>query len=231
MNKNEKKNWLEVFIPLIFVGIVVALIGVHMVNLGEKNHAMASIEDNQELQTIHERAEKREKELDPNSGSGELYNAVLFDWKSLGDVTGQSYFYKRALKVARKAEKAGLAKSSLFATNTANIHKALGEFDDAQAYYELAIGLAPGDASIWEAYLDLHINWKKSSTQEIVTIFDRALSTLINKTTVTQMKGAYLQSLGRYDEAMAIYSSLQVAYPDNDQFKQKIAEIKLQMDQ
>lgn len=220
---------LKPYALLMVLVLAAAALGLVLVKQGEKNHALAAIEGNTEWQDMYARAQERTDQIKDEPKNYEIYNAAMFNWKSLGDATHEPYFYRKALVIGNKAQKVSEVKSALFYLNAGNILKLLGEYDEADEQYDQAVTMNPGDANMWLPYIDLYVNWADKKPEEVIALFDRALSTLLDKTNVTVEKASYLRSIGEWKQSLALYKSLSIVYPDNMALIQKITELELQI--
>ncbi len=232
MNQNEQRSAKKKqpnYVLWVFAVVVIAAIGWYAKGAINKKKALDSIAGQTDLVEWYERALTREQQILQEPSNFEFYNGAFFNWKTLGDATGEKYFYEKALKVVNKAQKQEESRSALFYVNAANIHITLGEFKKADELYAEAVALNPGDERMWIPYLNLWQQWEEKTPQEVIELYDKALGVLVAKVNVTIAKAAYLREIGDYQQSLAIYEAIAVAVPEHQGIAEKIQELRYLM--
>lgn len=225
MESNKKTKF--ILAVLVLIALYFGYFGI--TNWNEKRSALAILTTD-ELKNIYSRALEYENKIKQSPKDFELYNAAGFNWKSLGDATGKSYFYKKAIKIYQKALNDEKSTSALFYLNSGNIYRYLGEFEKADKQFMKAIEMNPGDDVMHRAKIDLYLAWDKKTPGEILEVFDAAIRMLLFSVNVNLEKAAYLTKLGRYEEAIRIYEGVKAGYPDQPNLNEKISELKVMIE-
>ncbi len=221
------RNVALIFLAAVAISVVVFFIQSYQT----KQTALASIVSVKDGAQWYSRALEHEQSIKQNPDNFDGYNGAFFNWKSLGDATQNEYFYRRGLRILKKADKYEKARSALFYVNAGNVFKILKEYENAEVEYKKATVLNAGDESMWLAYLDLYEHWSTKSPSDVIALYDKALSILVTKANVVVGKASYLASIGEYKDALALYQALYTAFPDQSALATKIQEIKYRMEQ
>lgn len=104
-------------------------------------------------------------------------------------------------------------KSYLPYLNAGNVYRAMGEYGKAEARYRIAITLSPGEPANYIALVELYRYYEKKSEEEVIKVFDEALSRLVESDPILVAYAGYLRDTGRTDAAISLYERLDAKYP------------------
>ncbi len=137
----------------------------------------------------------------------DYYLPYLFGMSRLAEIENRPEHARSGLEVAQKV----LARSDLSKLQRANIsyqcgllHIAVGDNDAARQELVKAISSAPDHVAAHSALCDLLT--RTATPQEAEAQFDRSISAISDEPLLYNNRGAFLQSLGRYDEAQKDFS-------------------------
>ncbi|MAG11622.1 MAG: hypothetical protein CMI52_02330 [Parcubacteria group bacterium] len=224
---NKRPNRL---IPLLLVVLIAVAAGWYFKTSQVEKQALSLLEGDDKLVEIYQKALTREQQAKQESDNFSFHNAAFFHWKSLGDSTNEEYFYRRALKISNEALKNEKARSALFYLNAGNVHKILGEFDQADKNYHEAVELNEGDELMWLARIELWQYWDKKDPADVLELYDRGLNVLLSAPNLAISRGSYLASIGDYQQALSVYEAARVAFPDQKGIAEKIQELKYKIE-
>jgi tetratricopeptide (TPR) repeat protein len=158
------------------------------------------------------------------------YTGAGFNWKSLGDATGEEEFYRRAIRVYERQVQGTKGRFSLPFVNIATIARDLGEPERAEQMYRKALEVDPGDSTIYLALIDLMRVDLRKSPDEVLLQYDRSIDRLVFSKPLIASKAAYLNSVGRLQESLDLYTLLLAYDPENSLFQTEYLKLKQALD-
>lgn len=158
------------------------------------------------------------------------YTGAGFNWKSLGDATGEEEFYRRALRVYERQVKGTQGRFSLPYINIATIARDTGKPELAEQMYRKALEVDPGDSTIYLALIDLMRVDLRKTPDEVLRQYDQSIDRLVFSKPVVASKAAYLKALGRWQESFDLYTLLLAYDPENPVFKAEHLQLKQLLD-
>ncbi|MEK7516455.1 MAG: tetratricopeptide repeat protein [Patescibacteria group bacterium] len=158
------------------------------------------------------------------------YTGAGFNWKSLGDATGEEEFYRRAIRVYERQVLGSRGRFSLPYLNIATIVRDLGEPERAEQMYRKALEVDPGDSVIYLALIELMRVDLRKSPDEVLLQYDRSIDRLVFSKPLIASKAAYLNSLGRLQESLDLYALLLAYDPENSIFQTEYLKLKQELD-
>lgn len=223
MLKDKKILFLGVTV-LVLIGAALSVIFIYLPWRADKTEAAKLLSD-ERTKRDYEKILERLGNIKKDPGDIAQYTGLAFSWKSIGDTLNDKKYYWKALDWALE----GLDRSprhAILNMNTGNLYRELGEYEKAEKYYRKAIESAPGDPQTYLLLVDLYKYNLKKSEAEIVKVYQDGLSRLLNTLPLLNSFAAYLRDTGQKQRALDFYKELAKAVPDNQTYKQTIAELE-----
>lgn len=158
-----------------------------------------------------------------------LYEQYLQDASPLifaGD-NGDRKSYIKAIELYEKAAAIGNNNVWVPFLNIGNIYKKMGEYDKAEAAYNKALEISKyGSETVYLQKIDLYQYYLKKSNEEIIKIYEESLKTLVENGNVVVKYASFLRDIGENEKALAYYKILLDRFPDNELYKEEIANLE-----
>lgn len=223
MLKNKKTVILVVSV-IILLGAALSIVFIYLPWRANKIEAAKLLSDERTKRDYEKILERRENlRKDPRDIA--QYTGLAFNWKSIGDTLNDKKYYQQALEWALEGLDR-LPRHAILNMNTGNLYKELDEYEKAEKYYRKAIESAPGDPQTYLLLVDLYKYNLKKPEAEIVKVYQDGLSRLLNTLPLLNSFAAYLRDTGQKQRALDFYRELTKAVPDNQSYKQTIAELE-----
>lgn len=162
---------------------------------------------------------------DPKNEVG-YWISIAFEWKSMGDMSGDQYFYGKAMELYKK----GIAKygntNIPFYWNAGKVSELMNNFDEAEYYYREAIRVAPTDKEAYQNLADLYQFKLKKPIEEVLKIYQEGLKATNNEASLFLSHCSVLRKNNYVKEALECYGVLSSSFPDNAQYKKVIEDLK-----
>lgn len=167
--------------------------------------------------------EQRHKELAERGEDVELLLSLGNLWKTVGDVTADVQYYDRAIAAYERAFVASGEKNSTVLQNLATVQRLAKRPTEAERTLRQAIEVNAGDPQPYILLIDvLRVDLQRDS-KDIIDVYKLGLDQLVDNAPLVQSLAAYLESLGRLEEALTYYQLLATRHPG---FEEKIASLK-----
>lgn len=168
-----------------------------------------------------------EEKISTGSDEYDDYNKAGFSWKSLGEYTKDEKYFSRAAEIYMFAGKKFEAlKIYQPYQNAANVYIILKKYSSAEDALKKGIDLAKEVGDLYVALADLYENQMAKSPDEIIAVYELALSEKIKQPDVIYPFYAfYLRRAGFKKEALEKFEKALI-YSPSDFVKQSISELK-----
>lgn len=185
------------------------------------------LQGNQEWMEVYKRVQAVEEKIKnkPEDEIALLVN-VAFEWKTLGDLTKDVYFYQKALDVYKQGIEKSAGKNIAFYWNAGKVAENMNDFVTAEALYQEAIRVSPGYNESYRYLAELYILKMKKSDQEVLQVYADGLKGTDGDANIFLDQCSYLRRVKRNKEALECYELLVESYPDNKLFEQTVDELK-----
>ncbi len=154
-----------------------------------------------------------------------LFN-LGFYWKGLGELTKENFFFEKSLAIYEKGMKVTADKNVLFYWNAGKVAERLGNFSLAEEYYKKSITISPSYEDGYINLADLYRLKLNKKPEEILAVYQAGLEATMANANLFLGKCSYLRQLNKNSEALACYELLSQSYPDNQGYKDMVAELK-----
>ncbi len=216
-------------ISLIVIGFVLigSIFFLRSFFVSEEKQVFSILANHPELVTNYEKIKELREKLkeNPQNEVGYLVS-IGFEWKSLGDLTKNPYFYEKALLVyAEGVQKYGPGNIAFY-WNAGKVAEALGKYDVAEFHYREAIRISPTYYESHQNLADLYDYKLKKSVPEVIEIYKNGLQSTSNSTDLFLGQCSFLRRRGEKLKALECYEILVEAYPNNQGFKNVVQELK-----
>jgi tetratricopeptide (TPR) repeat protein len=181
------------------------------------------------LKETYEKAKKGDESIKNEPERVQNYFIAGIEWKTLGDLTNDERFYKKALEIYEKAIKITKGSNTVALVNAASMNILIKKYDVAEKYLQQAIVVSPGDIDLYLRLLELYKYYMKKDVGTVLAVYENAMKYVLNPFDVLRDRAAYLYELGRFDDALKDYKKLAEKFPNNETFKEKVAELELRI--
>jgi len=212
------------------LGIGTLAVGVYYARAALIERSLVRLLTTPELQAQYVKARAFERSPGDAMKRFDEYTGAGFNWKSLGDATGEVEFYRRALRVYERQVKGTQGRFSLPYINIATITRDIGQPELAEQMYRKALEVDPGDSTIYLALIDLMRVDLRKSPDEVLRQYDKSIDRLVFSKPLVASKAAYLKALGRWQEAFDLYALLLAYDPENPIFQAERLQLKQLLD-
>lgn len=222
-----KKNIIIIVIILIIIAVVV---GVSYNRSTDEYKIKQKLGDNQELLAKYEKIKSLEEKSkkDEEVDVGRLF-VIGMEWKGLGDLTKDKFFYQKSLEVYQAGIEAFGDKNVLVYWNAGKSAEYLEDYELAESYYRKSIEITPSYDDPYKNLADLYKYFMKKSSGEIIALYDQGIEATMGSANLFLEKCSYLRQESYDKEALACYKLLSENYPDNQGYKDVIAELEVEL--
>ena len=171
----------------IAVVIVVAILGfIYFQGIrSEEKEVLKRLENHPELvQNYHKIQEYKTKiQQDPKSEPGYLVS-IAFEWKSIGDLSGDSYFYEKSLEAYQQGAQKFGSQSIPFFWNGGKVAELLHRYDVAEFNYREAIRIGPTYNESYRYLAELYDYKLNKPTNDVLNIYKEGLKATNNDSSI-----------------------------------------------
>jgi tetratricopeptide (TPR) repeat protein len=188
---------------------------------------LSKIEGKSDLMGYYQKVKELQAKLaaDPKNEVG-YWVSIAFEWKSMGDMSGDQYFYGKAMELYKQ----GIAKygntNIPFYWNAGKVSELMNNFSEAEYYYREAIRVAPTDKEAYQNLADLYQFKLKKSTDDVLKIYEEGLKATNSEASLFLNHCSLLRKTDHVKEAIECYTVLSTSFPKNEQFKQVLEDLK-----
>lgn len=223
---NKKKIVSLILVSLLILGGFVGVLWQQGI-IGRGDRALYNkIKDRRNLVEVLERAQDLENKIKTTPEKVGLYLQLGLEWKTLGDLSGEPGFYKKALTVYETGITKFGSKNILFYLNAGKTAELLEDYTVAEKYYQQAIAVSPGDENGYLNLASLYDYKLHKSKEAVVAVFNQGGQKLFNPIAIIAARASYLRRIGENSAALADYETLVKNFPDNQGFKNIVSELK-----
>ena len=115
--------------------------------------------------------------------------------------------------------------------NAGKVAEELRDYAKAEEYFKAAIEISPADENGYLSLADLYSYKMGKSVSEVAAVYNQGGPKMADPTALIWGRGSYLKRVGQYAAALPDYEVLSKAFPDNQGYKDAIAEIKAKLNQ
>ena len=193
----------------------------------DESVVLKKIEGNKILLEDYANLKKLEGKLasDPKNEVGYLVS-IAFEWKSMGDVSGDQYFYTKAMEIYKK----GIAKygntNIPFYWNAGKVSELMQNYAESEYYYREAIRVAPTDNEAYKNLADLYQFKLKKTNDEVLKVYTDGLKATNNEASLFLNHCSFLRTHDYVKEAIGCYGVLSTSFPNNAQYKKVLEDLK-----
>lgn len=159
------------------------------------------------------------------------YNALLKEslrLKGEGDMGNRESYYK-AIEVLKSAAALTDNKVWIPFLNLGNLYKILGDYDQANTNYDLAIKISGKDVIPYLAKIELYQLYMKKPAPETMNLYQTALKTVTDNGNLMIGYANFCRDNGYPDDALKAFEALSKSFPDNKTYQEEIAKLKAQL--
>lgn len=168
------------------------------------------------------------KNVEKNYTDPGLILALAFEWKSLGEVTKDSYFFEKSLEIY----KMGIEKfpgNVTFYWNAGKVAELVQDYGQAEFFYKEAIRVAPTYNEPYHFLAELYEYRMKKNPEDVFQVYVDGLKVIQNDSSLFLAECSFFQRHDRKDKALECYEILSKAYPNEQLYKKTIAELKQEL--
>lgn len=228
--KTKKIIWWSI-LGVILVAVL-AIVGLWVL-FPEKKEAWVvqkKLQGNQEWIEIYKRVQNvRQKIQETPENEVALLVNEAFEWKTLGDLTRDNYFYQKALDTYKEGIEKSEGKNIAFYWNAGKVAENMNDFAMAESMYREAIRISPSYNESYRYLAELYILKMKKSDQEVLQVYADGLKGTSGDASIFLEQCSYLRRVNRTKDAIDCYELLVKSYPDNKLFVQTVDELKKQI--
>tara|TARA_Y100000310_G_C20499718_1_gene723353 strand:+ start:271 stop:945 length:675 start_codon:yes stop_codon:yes gene_type:complete len=133
-------------------------------------------------------------------------------------------FFLKAIDTYKRSAKFEKIKNTHFG-NIGVIYRDLGEYEKSEEYYILAAERDPRPG-VFIALLELYTHDMKLSEGEIIATYENFVANVRGNRDIVVHYASYLESIGRYQDAIDGYTEVLKAEPENESIKEAILELE-----
>lgn len=220
----------SILISSILAGIVLLFVGYHFFQLShqdEEKTVMQKLSSKPELVQNYKKIQELEakRKADPSKDAGFIVS-IGFEWKSLGDLTQDPYFYEKALALYNEGIQKYGSTNIAYYWNAGKVAEALKRFDQAEFDYREAIRISPAYNQSYHNLAELYIYQMKKDDKDILSVFAEGLKGTSGDASLYLSQCSFLRMRNRTQDAIDCYDILSKSYPNNPQYKQVLQELK-----
>jgi tetratricopeptide (TPR) repeat protein len=168
-----------------------------------------------------------------NKAEGKVDLGRLFligmEWKGLGDLTKDKFFYTKALETYQSGMETFGEKNVLLFWNAGRVAESLEDYNLAESYYKKSIEITAGYDDPYRNLAEMYQYKMKKSPAEILAVYDAGLKAGMGSADLFLDKCSYLRSIKYNQEAVECYQLLSDNYPDNQGYKDVIKELSVEI--
>lgn len=179
----------------------------------------------EELAGIYQTALELEEKIKEDSENWQYYLSLALQWKLLGDVTNNEIYHKRADWVYETAALVFGKTNYVLYVNWGDIAKALGEFDRAKEYYTIAIEISPARKQPYLHLAELFEYNLDKDSEEVAQVYAQGLIATGRDIALLVPFAAFLERVGRTEEALNMWKLVLERSPDDELIRQKVEEL------
>ncbi|QQS60683.1 tetratricopeptide repeat protein [Candidatus Falkowbacteria bacterium] len=140
---------------------------------------------------------------------------------------GNKESYLKAIELYEKAAAIGNNNVWIPFLNIGNIYKKMGEYDKAEEAYNKALEISKyGSETVYLQKIDLYQYYLKKSNEDVIKIYEEALSTLVENGNIVVRYSGFLRDIGENEKALEYYKILLDRFPENELYKEEIAKLE-----
>lgn len=217
----------------IFVGILIlAGVGAGMMYRDriEEWRIRKELRGNATALEIVDRAEEwRAKNKKANSSDIAALINEAFEWKSLADITQNPKYYRKALEVYKVGIQKFGQQNVPFYWNAGKVAEALQEYTQAEFYYRESIRIAPAYNEPYRYLADLYEYKLKKTDNEVLQVYADGLKATTGDAAIYLEQCSYLRRHNRGEDALQCYQLLVKSFPENQGYKEVVAELQKEL--
>lgn len=221
---------------IIFSGIAVVIVVAVLVFVffkgaaSEEKQVMKHLENHPELVQNYRKIQEYETKIkqDPKNKIGYLVS-IGFEWKSLGDLSGDKYFYEKSLETYQNGAEQYGSQSVPFFWNAGKVAEILQRYDVAEFNYREAIRIGPSYNEAHRYLADLYDYKLNKPTNEVLNVYKQGLKDTNNDVSLFSEECSFLRRRKETPLALECYETLVKAFPENQGYKQIVTEIKAEL--
>jgi len=146
--------------------------------------------------------------------------------KAKGDA-GDKASYEEAIKLFKQASEIGENKFWIPLSNIGNVYKAMGDYKNAEDYYNQAIKVSKNaEPAVYLQKIELYRDYLKKPANEVKALYEEAISKLVENANIVMSYAEYANKIGDYKTALKWYQVLADKYKDNKFYAQMVKELK-----
>lgn len=162
---------------------------------------------------------------DPKEAEYQKYLAEAMSYRTAGFQGDKTAFYK-AIDSYKKAVEISEGKVWVPYLNLGNTYVLIQDYKNAEESYNEALKISPGESMVYLQKIDLYRNYMKKSDKDVNALYDEALKVVVDNANLVISYAAFLRDTGKYSDALGYYKILSEKYPDNQSYKDEIAELE-----
>lgn len=163
--------------------------------------------------------------MDPKEAEYQKYLAEAMGYRTAGFQGDKTAFYK-AIDSYKKAVEISEGKVWVPYLNLGNTYRLVEDYKNAEDSYNKALEITEGESMIYLAKIEMYRYEMKKSNKDVNALYDEALKRVVDNTNLVISYAAFLRDTGKYSEALGYYKILSERYPDNQAYKDEIAELE-----
>lgn len=171
--------------------------------------------DNKDVINIIHEIQKAEGEVRKEPTKVIHYATLGLAWKSLGEQLKDRIYFAKARDVYKRGVELTNWTNSVFTINVGVVSEIMDDFETAEKYYNETIAKMPAEINGYRSLADLYKFKLNKKPEEILAVYDKGINTLVYSGQLAYDKGAYLESIGRYNEALDVYNAVYKASPSD----------------
>lgn len=163
---------------------------------------------------------------DPKEAEYQKYLAEATGYRTAGFQGDKTAFYK-AIDSYKKAVEISEGKVWVPYLNLGNTYRLVQDYKNAEDAYNKALEITEGESMIYLAKIEMYRYEMKKSNKDVNALYVEALKKVaIENINLVISYAAFLRDTGKYSEALGYYKILSERYPDNQSYKDEIAELE-----
>lgn len=177
------------------------------------------------LKIFRQMQELRQKSEEKNHDEAGLLVSLAFEWKSLGEVTQDNFYFQKALEVYKIGIDKFGTKNVPFYWNGGKVAELMGDYTQAEYLYKEAIRIAPVYPEAHLFLTELYQYKLNKSPVEVLAAYAEGLKATQGEANVYLSQCSYLKRVDK-PKAIECYQVLVDNLPNGEMYKEVIAELK-----